>query len=174
MVAATEATLTTAPPLPASAAWTHRAERVFHAEPDAENVDVAHLADVGGLEIDDERGDLDARVVDENVEAAELGDRGLDRRGPLLVVGDVEIHEIALGARLRQSCGRLPAALLENVGDHDRRAGIGERRRDSGADAARASRHQGAAARQLSTHGVPHFCPSLRLCRPAAVLSFVF
>ena len=43
----------------------------------------------------------------------------------------------------RQRAGGLAAASFQNVADHDRRAGLGERFCDVGADAARASGHQG-------------------------------
>ena len=46
MVAATEEMLTTAPPLPGRAARPHGAEGVLHAERGADDVDVAHAAQV--------------------------------------------------------------------------------------------------------------------------------
>ena len=50
-----------------TSARSHRAERMLHAETGADDVDVAHPAQILGLEIDDERGNLDACIVDEDV-----------------------------------------------------------------------------------------------------------
>ena len=71
MVAATEAMLMIAPPWPAGAAGAHGAERVLDAERGAEHVDLEHLAGGSGVEVDEQAGDLDAGVVDEDVQAAE-------------------------------------------------------------------------------------------------------
>jgi len=64
IVAATDAILTMAPPAPAPPPGRMRAKRMFHAETGADDVDVAHPAQILSLEIDDERGNLDACVVD--------------------------------------------------------------------------------------------------------------
>ena len=61
MVAATEATLMIAPPWPAGAAGPHGPKAVLDAERGAEDVDLEHLADVVGVDLDEQAGDLDAR-----------------------------------------------------------------------------------------------------------------
>src|SRR6201999_3486871 len=71
----------------------HRPEGVLDAEADADNVDVAHATQVLGLHIDQQRGDLDARVIDQDVVATERGNGGRDRLFPLRVVRHVERNE---------------------------------------------------------------------------------
>ena len=72
------------------AAGLHGAEGVLHAERRAHHIDLAHAREVRGLDVDHERGDLDAGVVDENVVAAELADGLRDRLFPARFVRDVE------------------------------------------------------------------------------------
>ena len=74
MVAATLAMLTIEPPLPAAPPGRMARRPCFMPERGADDVDLEHAAQVGRVEVDDERGDLDAGVVDQDVEAAELGD----------------------------------------------------------------------------------------------------
>jgi len=55
---------------------------MFHAETGPDDVDVAHPAKILSLEIDDERGNLDACIVDQDVVATERGDGGCDSLFP--------------------------------------------------------------------------------------------
>src|SRR6202043_1632179 len=66
-----------------NSARSHRAKRVFHAETGADDVDVAHPAQILSLKIDDERGNLDASIVDQDVVATERGDGGCESLFPL-------------------------------------------------------------------------------------------
>ena len=61
----------------------------------AEHVDLEHPAEVGGLGVDDQARDLDAGVVDEDVEPAELLDRRRDGGLPRRLVADVEVRGLA-------------------------------------------------------------------------------
>ena len=112
----------------------HRPQAVLDAERRAEDVDLEHPSEVVGLGVDDQAGDLDARVVDEDVEPAELLDRGRDRGLPARLVGDVEVRGLTADA-LRGLRGQV---VLE-VADHHLRAGRGERLRHPGAEAVRAA-----------------------------------
>ena len=87
MVAATDEMLTMAPPLWAEAARAHRAQPVLDPERRAEHVDVEHPAEVGGLGVDDQAREFNARVVDEDVEPAEAADRRRDGGFPRRLVG---------------------------------------------------------------------------------------
>ena len=127
----------------------HGAERMLHAERRADDIDVPHAAQILGFDIDDQRGDLDAGVVDEDVEAAQFGDRRRHRGLPARVVGDVEGHEGGLGAAGRDRLRGLPANVRQHVADHHRRASPGKRRRHPGAEAARAAGHQGLPAGEV-------------------------
>ena len=88
------------------AAWAHRAECVLHAERGADDVDVAHPARVLGLDLADQRGDLDAGIVDQDVEAAERLDGRGDGLLPLRVVGDVQLDEAGFDAADRRALAR--------------------------------------------------------------------
>ena len=124
MVAATEAMLMMLPPLPAAPAGPHGAQAVLDAERRAEEVDVEHLADLVGLDLGEQAGDLDAGVVDQDVEAAEVLDRLADGLLPAVVAGHVEGDEAVL---LTQPLGDRPTGLLLEVGDHHGGAGVGQR-----------------------------------------------
>ena len=77
-----------------------------------------------GVEVDEQAGDLDAGVVDQDVEAAELVGRVGDRGLPAGVVGDVEVDEaVPLAERL----GHLGPEVVLQVGDDDVGAGRGQR-----------------------------------------------
>ena len=131
-----------------TSARSHRAKRVFHAETGADDVDVAHPAQILGLEIDDERGDLDACIVDQYVVATERGDGGCDSLFPLRVVGDVQFYEAGLGACFCKTAGGFLAEIGENIADHHSSAGVRKRLCDRSADASRAASDQSLAARQ--------------------------
>ena len=153
MVAATEATLMMLPPLPpvARAAGAHGAEAVLDAERRAEEVDVEHLADLVGLDLGEQAGDLDAGVVDQDVEAAEVLDGLADRPLPAVVAGDVEGDEAVL---LAETLGDRAAGLLLEVGDDDGGAGVGQRLGHPLAEPLGPSGDQGLAAGQFEhAHG---------------------
>ena len=82
---------------------------MLHAQRRAENVDVEHPADLGGVDLRDQAGDLDPSVVDEDVQPAEVLDRLSDRGLPAGVVGDVEGDEaVVLSQTLGDRAARLP------------------------------------------------------------------
>nr|WP_278045351.1 hypothetical protein [Actinomadura fibrosa] len=74
-------------------------------------------------------GDLghDGGVVDEDVDAAVRGDRGLDHRGRRRPVGDVGLHGGGLEAVGGQGRGGPLGAVAVEVGQQHRRAGLGQR-----------------------------------------------
>ena len=110
---------------------------------------------VGRVEVDEQAGDLDAGVVDQDVEPAELVDRLGDRGLPAGVVGDVEVHEaVALAERL----GDLRPEVVLQVGDHDLGAGGGQRPGHALAEALGASGDEGLAAGQVE---FGHGCSSV-------------
>ena len=88
--------LTTAPPLPAAPARAHGAKRVLQAEAGANDIDVAHAAQIGRLDVDHQRCDFDPGVIDEDVEAAEFCDRCRDRLLPAPFFRHVERAKPAL------------------------------------------------------------------------------
>ena len=104
IVAATEEMLMIAPPLPAGAVGTHRAQAVLEAERGAEDVDLEHRADVVRVDLGDQAGDLDAGVVDQDVEPAELVDGGGDGVLP------ARRRRSRRGARSRGPLARAPSA----------------------------------------------------------------
>ena len=121
IVAATEAMLTTAPPLPAGPPG-RIARKACFMPSTVPTMLTSHIRrSVLGLDLGDQRGDLDAGIVDQDVVAAE----GFDRRGngplPLRIVGDVELDEAALHAVLGDLGSAAPAGVIEDVADHDRR-----------------------------------------------------
>jgi hypothetical protein len=84
----------------------------------------------------------DAGVVHENVDLAELGDGGFDRRLDLLFVGDVEGE----GRGLTAACGNLIYQLLQLLliasGYNYRRASSGKFRRTGASNALRSAGHE--------------------------------
>ena len=154
MVAATEATLTTAPPLPADAAGTHGQEGVLDAERRAEQVDLELAPHRVRVEVDEQAGDLDAGVVDEDVQTAELAGRVGDGRRPARVVGHVEVDEaVALAERL----GDLGAEVVLHVRDDDVRAGGGQRLGHPLAESLCPTRDQGLAPGQVENRHTDSF-----------------
>jgi hypothetical protein len=119
IVAATEATLMTQPPLPAAPAGPHGAEGVLDPQRGAEDVDVELAAGLPRLEVDEQAGDLDPGVVHQDVEPAQSRDCGGDCGVLAGVVGDVEVDvDVTLAERL----GDLGAEILLEVGHHHRGA----------------------------------------------------
>ncbi|MGY4423947.1 hypothetical protein ACVWY2_006396 [Bradyrhizobium sp. JR6.1] len=133
----------------------HRAEGVLHAEHGADDVDVAHAARVLGLDLGDQRGDLDAGIVDQDVVAAQRFDRCGDGPLPLRVVGDVELDEAGFHPGLGDLGGAGLAGVVEDVADHDRGTGPRQRLRDCCANPPGAAGDQGFPAfKALRTHDV--------------------
>ena len=93
----------------------HRLDRSLHAEKRARQVDVDDLLPLRHVELADLAEGDDAGVVHQNVELAELVDRGGNRGVPLLGRRDVEVH-IARG--VTDLVGQRLALLVEDVADH--------------------------------------------------------
>ena len=127
IVAATEETLMMLPPLPASPSGRMVRKPALEAESGAEDVDLQHRADVLRVHLDDQAGDLDAGVVDQDVEPAEVGGGGGGGVLPARLVGDVEVHEAV--ALALERVGHLLAEVVLQVRDDDAGAGSGERLR---------------------------------------------
>jgi hypothetical protein len=126
---------------------------VLHAEHGANDIDVAHPPRVLGLDLGNQRRDLDAGIVDQNVVAAEGCDGLGNRLLPLSVVGDVELDEARRDVFLRDGGCAGAAGLLQDVGDHDRGAGSRQRLRDGRADPSGTAGDQGfPACKALPTH----------------------
>ena len=90
----------------------------------------------------------DAGVVDQDVDPAELGQRGADHRPDLLLVGDVGAHQqVAAAGLLDRRQHRGGHVLAQHVGDHHVGALGGERGRDLPADPPGAAGHDGDLAR---------------------------
>ena len=77
-----------------------------------------------------------ACVVDEDVEAAEGGDRKLDCCPDLVFARDVRPHESGFATSLRDEPNGFGSALLVEIVDDDRRASVAERSCDGAAGAA--------------------------------------
>ncbi len=108
----------------------HRPQLVFHAGPDAAQVDRVHAVEdlgrfVGGVG----RRSLDAGVVEREVEPAEARHGAFYKCGDLLLVGHVAYDAERLTARGGQLGRRGPEGLLVAVGKHDGGPGLGERLR---------------------------------------------
>jgi hypothetical protein len=87
---------------------------VLDTECGAEQVDLEHLACLCRIEVGEQAGDLDPGVVDQDVEPAQLPGRLRDGGRPVVVVGDVEVHEaVSLAERL----GDLGSQVVLQVGD---------------------------------------------------------
>jgi len=68
-----------------------------------------HPTQISAFEIDDERGDLDACIVDhDNRLGPDAWRWWLDSLFPLRVIGDVQLHEASLGALFLQDGLRFP------------------------------------------------------------------
>ena len=151
MVAATEATLMTTPPLPATPPGRMARKACLMPSEVPSRLTSSWLRTASGVEVDEQAGDLDARVVDQDVQAAELAGRVGDGACPAGVVGDVEVHEaVALAERL----GHLGAEVVLDVGDDHLRAGGGEGLRHALAEALRPSGDEGLAPGEVENSHV--------------------
>jgi hypothetical protein len=137
------------PAVSGRAAGTHGPEGVLDAERGAEHVHVEHLADVVRVEVDHQLGDLDTGVVNEDVQAAELGDGALDGPFPARVVGHVERLEGGVAAGLLDRVDGGLAQFLADIADHHGGPGPRQRLGRAGSQAAGSSCHQGLAPGQV-------------------------
>jgi hypothetical protein len=114
-------------PLPCA----HRPQLVFHAGPDAAQVDrVDAVEDLGRFVVGVARRSLDdAGVVEGKVEPAEARHGAFYKCGDLLLVGHVADDVERLTARGGQLGRRGPEGLFVAVGKHDGGPGLGERLR---------------------------------------------
>jgi hypothetical protein len=84
----------------------------------------------------------DPGIVDEDVEAAEtIGDGG-DRRGPILLPGNVETRVDRLGPGTLDRSHGFPSTLVEHIADCDLCSGLGHEARSLRANAARCTGYQ--------------------------------
>ena len=135
----------------------------------AAGIDVEHVVEVLGRDVCELLGGADAGVVDEDVDHAHLGlgvgDGGLDAVG----VGDVELDDVRVAAgRLDLGAQRLQA-LDAARGQHDARAGVGQRACELRAQPAGGAGDEGHAAGQVDLHAHGFTLLSFVL-RPAATL----
>ena len=112
----------------ATAFRAHLAKLVLHAGPDAAQVDRGDAVEalgwfVGGV---GER-EHDPGVVERHVKLAELGDGAIHQRRDLILVGHVAGHADRTVSGGGQLVGRSAQCVLVDVGEHDGRAGRGER-----------------------------------------------
>src|SRR3954447_2572802 len=112
----------------AAALLAHLAQLVLHARPHAAQVDRGDAVEAAGRLVGGvaER-EHDARVVVGHVEPAELSDGPVHQRGDLRLVGDVAGDAERAVAGGGQLVGRGAQCVLVDVGEHDGRAGRGER-----------------------------------------------
>ena len=90
-----------------------------------------------GICVDPFPGHLVGRVVDQDVELAQLRDRSLDQRPAVRFLGDVAGSQHGLPPRLAHDPGRLLGiGILVQIGDEDVGALAGEGQRHRAADAA--------------------------------------
>ena len=138
---------------PASALPDHDPKRLAADQEDAAEIDADQPVEVRRRGLEKRLLDQDARIVDQDVEAAEAGDDGLHHSQHLAFVGHVGLH----GERL--------APLSCNLGDHrfgrlrrrpirqrNLRALRRERRGDRPPDTARPAGHKSALARKCPRH----------------------
>ncbi len=129
-----------------AAARLHAAQRLARAREQAGDVNVEHLAQVGGRRVDDRPERTGARGVHEQVELGQLVEAALD----LGFVGDVEVRgrHLAEPRRCDRTVAVRPAlAQAAARGDHTR-ALVGQRARACGPDSRRAACHQRELAQQ--------------------------
>ena len=100
---------------------------MLHAQCRANAIDVEHPQHGVGIDIGHERGDFDARIVDDDVEAADLPDDFRNGGFPVLVLGHIQMDEAGPASLGRQFLGGRPADVILDIADHD----IGTGRRQS-------------------------------------------
>jgi hypothetical protein len=120
----------------AAALGAHVAQFVFHAGPNAAQVDgVDPIEALGRLVRCIARRRLDAGIVVGHVEPAEGGDRPLDHRGDLVLVRHVASHGQELATGVFKASGGCIQSRTGNIGQHDGSTGIEKRLRGREADA---------------------------------------
>jgi hypothetical protein len=117
-------------------------QRELGAEKHARQVDSAKPVPIGEGRLLDAHPEKDASIVDEDVEAAETVGDGRDRRGPILLAGNVETRVDRLGPVTLDRPHGLSPALVEQIADGDLCPGLGHETRSLRADPARRTRNQ--------------------------------
>ena len=121
-----ELMLTMRPPRPAAAIVAR--DRLAHEE-GAAQIDRHHLVPVGLGHVEGRAGEAQARIVDENIDAAVRGDDagdGFVDRGDVAHVQALRVHSEALRLRLGRERRRVSVCAY---GRHDDGSGLGEQRR---------------------------------------------
>jgi hypothetical protein len=127
---------------PAVAAAHHAADDRSETEKTTPDIDRKKAIELLDRQLPDLRGAGDARVVDQDVDAAELRFDGGDACGDRLLIGDVELYaegpaaepaSVSLGSftievRERDGAARLCKRLADGVADAGRRAAAGYQR----------------------------------------------
>lgn len=93
---------------------------MLEAEGGAQDVDLEHRPDLLRGDLGEQAGDLDAGVVDQQIEAAQQVDGRTDRVLPAALVGDVELDEPVAAAEV---VGDPLAGLGLEIADHHGGAG---------------------------------------------------
>ena len=115
---------------------------VLDAEERSLDVDIVHLIELFRAYFLDHLADVDAGIVDEDVETSRFILDLLNGPLPVGLQRDVERQESGPGARLAQFCFCRRAGLLVDVGDVNDRALPAERLRDGVADPLGATGYQ--------------------------------
>ena len=135
--------------LPALTLLEHAAARSARHQPALGDVDVHHVQELLGLHVCDLRHDVLARTDDENVEAAETGDRrGDDGVGMRLAVG-TKIDRLDLSAQLPATPGGRGEPFAPAGGEHEPRARAGQRERSDASEGAARPGHNRNLARDI-------------------------
>ena len=121
---------------------------MLHAEQRADDIHVDHAAQTDDVDVGNQRRNLDTRIVDQDIKAADLLDHGGHCFLPLRFIGDIEMHEAGLGAFRGQTRGGFATEIIQDIADDHGRAGLCQRRCDGGAYGAGAAGHESMAARQ--------------------------
>ena len=125
-------------------------DAVLAAEEHAVEVDRVHLAPFLERDVLDRLAEADAGGIEQHVQGAELVDRLLDRGLPVVLAGDVELHEMAGRA---QPVGDRLAAVGGDVGHHHAGAFLRHQFGGVGAEARGAAGDQ----RDLALQAIGHF-----------------
>ena len=124
-------------------------DAVLAAEEHAVEVDGVHAAPLLERDVLDRLAEADAGGIEQDVNGAELVDGLGDRGLPVVLAGDVELHEMAGRAQL---VGHRLAAIDGDVGDDDLRAFLGHQDGGVGTEARGAAGDQGDLAGQTIGH----------------------
>jgi len=133
-----------------------REHRAHHAEGSVQR-DVEHAAPLLVAHLDDPRRPAQARVVDQHVDPAQLGDRGVHERPDLRLARDVTEPCGRPRSQLSlQLVGRLAQTPLVDVADHHARALFRAAARGGEADSGARGRsdQHGLAGQEIAARGV--------------------